>query len=422
MENLDIVLELDKIKELLDKLGNPQDKLKFIHVAGTNGKGSVCAMTAEILKAGGYKTGMFTSPVIFDFKEQFLINGEPISQDNLDELMTIVKSYSMELYEEPSEFEQIVAVAFLYFARENCDIVVLEVGMGGEGDATNIISSSIVSVIVNIDYDHMQFLGNSIEEIAEKKAGIIKPNTSVVLACQEKNVEKIIETKTNELNCKLIKNDGGVKLISRDISSQYFTYKKYENIRLNIAGNIQVENASIVIEIISELNNYGYCITEDAIRTGLGNVKWPGRFEIVSINPIVIVDGAHNPHGIRGLISNLKSYFPGERFIFITGILSDKDYSEMLTEIITLGDEFITITPENPRALSADACAKVISDLGFKGAITAADDIDTAVKLALDRAGNDKIICEFGSLYDVKGVEKAFERYGHIDKCIESGM
>ncbi|MEE1028986.1 MAG: folylpolyglutamate synthase/dihydrofolate synthase family protein [Agathobacter sp.] len=408
MDNLDIVLELDKIRELLDRLGNPQDKLKYIHVAGTNGKGSVCAMTAQILMAGGYKTGMFTSPVIFDFREQFLINGNPISQEEMEELFALVKNECAKMKEAPSEFEQTVAVAFLFFAKEECDIVVLEVGMGGEGDATNIISSSLISVIVNIDFDHMQFLGNSIAEIAQKKAGIIKKNGIVVMASQSKEAENVIEETAGKLNCKLIKNDEKPRLIAREDGMQYVSYKGYENIPISLAGDIQVENASIVLEIISELNVLGYNISLENIKDGLSHVKWPGRFEIIRTNPTVIVDGAHNPHGIRGLVNNLRSYYPDRKFIFITGILKDKDYSKMLKEILPLAEEFITITPDNPRALSAKECAEILKETGFTRAIKAANTIKEAVDLSLEHAGSEKIICEFGSLYDVRAVEEAF--------------
>lgn len=410
MDNLDIVLELDKIKELLDKLGNPQDKLKFIHVAGTNGKGSVCAMTAEILKAGGYRTGMFTSPVIFDFREQFLVNGEPISQEKYEEIATLIEEKSSEMEKTPSEFEKCVAVAFVHFFREQCDIVVLEVGMGGAGDATNIISDSIISVIVNIDYDHMQFLGNTLEDIARVKAGIIKRNSCVVLACQSPQVENVVEEYARKLNCKLRKNDGEIILHYRNEREQNFSYKFYENISLALAGVNQVENASIVLEIISELNQDGYKLSDEAVRQGLRAVRWPGRFEFIGTEPTVVVDGAHNPHGIRGLAKNLKSYFPDRRFIFITGILADKDYSEMLTEILPLGDEFITITPVNPRALSSEKCADVIKKLEFAGDIYVAKSIAAAVELALEHADKDKIICEFGSLYDVSIIEQEFAK------------
>lgn len=412
-----IRLGLSRMEVLLEKLGNPQNHLKFIHVAGTNGKGSVCAMTAQILQCAGFQTGLFTSPVIFDYREQFQVNGEMISKEDFARLAETVKQACDEMDDPPSEFEKAVALAFLYFAEQVCDLVVLEVGLGGTDDATNVIGTPEVAAIVNIDYDHMGFLGDTLTQIAEKKAGIIKENGMVVTAEQKKEVMVVLERTCKERQAKLVRTSASDLTVSgKDLDGQSFDYNRTDhtcirqlhNMDLSLLGDHQCGNVAVVLEIMECLIQRGYPISEDAIRQGLRSVRWPGRFEILSKHPLIIIDGAHNPDGIHALSHNLNTYCPGEKFVFITGILKDKDYHEMLKQMLLFADSFVTIAPDNPRAMSAEACAEAIRACGFDGEVVTSTDTRQAVALALQMAKDKSIgVCAFGSLYSVGALKSA---------------
>ena len=406
-----IRLGLSRMQVLLEKLDNPQDRLNFIHVAGTNGKGSVCRMTAEILTRAGYQTGMFTSPVISDYREQFQVNGALISKTDFSRLAETVKQVCEQMSDPPSEFEKAVALAFLYFRECHCDLVVLEVGMGGTDDATNIIGTPQIAAIVNIDFDHMGFLGNTLAQIAEKKAGIIKEAGTVVTAEQKAEVMAVLEETCAAKHAVLIKTAASdLKVKEKNLDGQCFDYVKttdrgikgLQNVKFSLLGDHQCENAAVVLSIMDRLREKGYDISEHAIREGMGNVHWTGRFEVVSKDPLVIIDGAHNPDGIRALSHNLQEYCPGETFLFIAGILKDKDYHEMLKEMLPFADSFVTIAADNPRAMSARACAEAIRACGFDGEVLVPTDTRQAVSVALQRAQEKRIgVCAFGSLYSV---------------------
>ena len=406
-----IRLGLSRMQVLLEKLDNPQDRLHFIHVAGTNGKGSVCRMTAEILTRAGYQTGMFTSPVISDYREQFQVNGALISKADFSRLAETVKQVCEQMSDPPSEFEKAVALAFLYFRECHCDLVVLEVGMGGTDDATNVIGTPQIAAIVNIDFDHMGFLGNTLAQIAEKKAGIIKEAGTVVTAEQKAEVMAVLEETCAAKHAVLIKTAASdLKVKEKNLDGQCFDYVKMtdrdikglQNVKLSLLGDHQCENAAVVLSIMDRLREKGYDISEHAIREGMGSVRWPGRFEVVSKDPLVIIDGAHNPDGIRALSHNLQEYCPGETFLFIAGILKDKDYHEMLKEMLPFADSFVTIAADNPRAMSARACAEAIRACGFDGEVLVPTDTRQAVSVALQRAQEKRIgVCAFGSLYSV---------------------
>ena len=406
-----IRLGLTRMEELLEGLGNPQEQLKFIHVAGTNGKGSVCAMTARILQCAGFVTGLFTSPVIADYREQFQINGEMISKEEFARLAGTVKLVCEQMSDPPSEFEKAVALAFLYFSQNNCDLVVLEVGLGGMDDATNVIKTPEVAAIVNIDYDHMGFLGDTLSQIAEKKAGIIKEGGVVVVSKQKEEVMDVLLETCEKQHANLINaSDSQIKVRKKSLNGQCFDYerkngtstKELQQLKLSLLGDHQRGNAAVVLEIIECLNLKGYHISEDAIRKGMKSVRWPGRFEVVSKKPLIIVDGAHNPDGIHALYHNLMEYCPGKKFVFITGILKDKNYDEMLKQMIPLADSFVTIAPDNPRALSAKECAEAIKSCGFDGEIFVSLDKKQAVSWAIQVAKQKEVgVCAFGSLYSV---------------------
>lgn len=414
-----IRLGLSRMEVLLEKLGNPQNRLKFIHVAGTNGKGSVCAMTARILQCAGFQTGLFTSPVISGYREQFQINGEMISEDDFSRLAETVKDACEQMDDPPSEFEKAVALAFLYFNECHCDLVVLEVGLGGTDDATNVIGTPEVAVIVNIDFDHMGFLGDTLAQIAEKKAGIIKEAGTVVTADQKEEVMAVLQERCAAMNASLIKTSGlQISVLEKSLDGQCFDYekknaegtKRLQKITLSLLGDHQCGNAAVVLEIVDRLRAKGYDISDRAIREGMGSVHWPGRFEVVSEDPLVIIDGAHNPDGIHALSHNLKEYCPEEKFVFIVGILKDKDYHEMLKQMIPVADSLVTIAPDNPRAMSAEECAEAIRACGFAGEVVVSTDTGQAVDLALRMAEEKHIgVCAFGSLYSVRALHVAIQ-------------
>ena len=411
-----IRLGLERMDTLLERLGDPQKHLRFIHVAGTNGKGSVCAVTAQILQCAGYRTGLFTSPVISDYREQFQVDGELIPQETFARLADTVKQACDYMDDPPSEFEKAVALAFLYFVETNCDLVVLEVGLGGADDATNVIDTPEVAAIVNIDYDHMGFLGNTLEQIAQKKSGIIKEGAVVVTADQQDVVMDVLERRCREMHATLIRTSAkNVRIIEKTLDGQRFIYDgNYDDgmdaggHTLSLLGDHQCANAAVVLEIIRCLQMKGWHISDSAVRKGMKTVRWPGRFEVLSKDPLIIVDGAHNPDGIRALSHNLGEYCAGETFIFITGILKDKDYHEMLLQMLPFAHSFLTIAPDNPRAMSADACAQEIRMCGFDGEIEAFTDKQQAAAHAVNAAiQTGHPICAFGSLYSVGALKEA---------------
>lgn len=425
-----IRLGLERMDALLERLGDPQKHLRFIHVAGTNGKGSVCAVTAQILQCAGYRTGLFTSPVISDYREQFQVDGEMIPQETFARLADTVKQACDHMDDPPSEFEKAVALAFLYFVETNCDLVVLEVGLGGADDATNVIDTPEVAAIVTIDYDHMGFLGNTLEQIAQKKSGIIKEGAVVVTADQQDVVMDVLERRCRKMHATLIRTSAkNVHIIEKTLDGQRFIYddgmdsgghidhidpdegdsgRLPSGITLSLLGDHQCANAAVVLEIIRCLQMKGWHISDRAVRKGMKTVRWPGRFEVLSKDPLIIVDGAHNPDGIRALSHNLGEYCAGETFIFITGILKDKDYHEMLMQMLPFAHSFLTVAPDNPRAMSADACAKEIRMCGFGGEIEAFTDKQQAAAHAVNAAiQTGHPICAFGSLYSVGALKAA---------------
>ena len=355
---------LERIRELCSGLGNPQDKLRFIHVGGTNGKGSFCAMTDSILRKAGYKVGLFTSPYVREFNERMRVNGENIPNETLARLTEKAKAVAEKMKDSPTEFELICAIAFDYFLEEKCDVVILEVGMGGKLDATNIITSPCLSVITGIALDHTAFLGDTIELIAGEKAGIIKENSTVIFGGEDPVAEAVISKKATEMKTKLYKPDySKLKIESFDLSGTSFSYKEKNRLHISLLGSYQPRNAAVVLEAIDRLNESGFNISLDNIRDGLRDAKWSARFEILSKNPIFIFDGAHNAQGISAACESIKSYFD-KKVIVITGVLKDKDYITIAKDISAASQLVYTITPENPRALSAEDYAKVLCDMG----------------------------------------------------------
>ena len=383
-------LGLSRTVELLGLIGNPQDDLKFIHVAGTNGKGSTCAMLANILQKAGYTTGLYTSPFLYRFNERMQINGECISDEELAEITEYVKEYAESMKDLPTEFELVTAIGFEYFKRHNCDIIVLEVGLGGLLDSTNVIQTPVCEVITAIDIDHIEQLGNSIADIAAAKAGIIKKNKPCVFYGYNETAKRVIKEKCDEMQTELYVAKPGAS----------------EGYELGLRGLYQHKNADLVLKVIEVLRKNGFVISEENIKEGLASVKFPGRFEKLLEAPTFIVDGGHNPHGIKGTIDSLEFYYPDKKIHFIIGMMADKDVKGALEIILPKAADSIAVTPDNPRAMKCDILADMICDMG--GNAVAAGSVGAGVTLALKNAKEDDVVCAIGSLYSYAEIKNLF--------------
>lgn len=422
-------LGLERIRELLERLGRPQDRLKFVHVAGTNGKGSICAYLASILGAAGYRTGMFTSPYIERFEERIRVDGVMISPDELRDVTLAVREHAEAMAEEtgdhPTEFELMTAVALEHFARCGCDIVVLEVGLGGRLDSTNVIDAPEACVIARIGLDHTALLGNTLAAIAGEKAGIIKEGSAVVSWPQESEAMAVIEHAAAEHGCELRVPDfaqleeGAIRWEDGASPFRSFSYREWTDLRTGILGSYQPQNATVALEVVSVLRGRGWHIPDEAVRAGVARTRWPGRFEIVEggSSPdgfAIVVDGGHNPQGARALADSLAEVFPGRKPVFVIGVLEDKDYPRMLEDVLPLGSAFVCVTPDNPRALPAHKLARAIrwtgqDLLGCSACVNpvVARDFEDAIRRARELADPDALICAFGSLYSVAALKEA---------------
>lgn len=401
---------LERIGELLNRLGNPQDKLKFVHIAGTNGKGTACTLISNVLTAAGYKTGLFTSPYIMDFRERFRINGEMISKNELSKLTEKVSKVVDEMEQDGlviTEFEFITALAFLWYFEQKCDIVVLEVGLGGRFDATNIIKTPLVSVIMSISLDHTAILGDTVEKIAYEKCGIIKDNGwAVVYANQPHSVIEVIREFAEKNNSYItIADDSAIIPLKTDIKGSEFSY--YANGRFGIdreialfmpfIGEHQFRNASVVLEALNILYQQGYKITADSLRMGFRTARFYARLELIREKPIVLLDGAHNPGGAMALKLAVNKYLSGKKKILIIGMLADKDVETAVSYIAPDFDKVYTLSPDNPRALPSDELARIVGK--YCSNVTALVDYRKAYQLAMSDAGNDGAVVICGSLY-----------------------
>ena len=396
-------------KALLEKMGNPEKKLKYVHIGGTNGKGSTASMMASILQKAGYKTGLYTSPYIFCFHERMQINGEQISDEELAEVTEYVKSFADELEDCPSEFALVCCIAFEYFARQKCDIVVLEVGMGGATDSTNVIECPEVAILTNIGLDHTEYLGNTLEEIAATKAEILKANGRAVVYRSTPSVEQMIVRVCKERNIELtFPQFDEIQLKNHSLEGQVFDYKERKDVVLPLLGGHQLHNAAVVLEAIDLLNEQGWKISEEDVLEGLKGAKWPGRFEVLGKEPWFIVDGGHNPQCIEALSENVKAYLPEQKVVAIVGVLADKDYEEMFRPMLPLVDEFFCITPPCPRALSSEKLAKYLSERGKLA--HAFCDVEECIKAAVGKAGKEGAVICFGSLYSIADIQQGFQR------------
>lgn len=404
-------LGLHNITDLLDLMGNPHKKLKYVHVAGTNGKGSTVAFTSSILMEAGYRVGIYTSPYIQRFTERMKVNQEEISEQELCRITEYVKSKVDILLEQgrnhPTEFEIVTAIGFQYFYEKKCDIVVLEVGLGGRFDATNVIERPAVAVITTISYDHMNILGDTLPKIAYEKAGIIKEGCDVLLFPQEEEVDTVFAEVCSDRGARLQRVDfDSIGWGEFSIDGQTFDYKELKGITTRLLGEHQVKNAVMALNTALLLNQKGYTIPEAALRNGLLKARWSGRLEVVSRNPLVLIDGAHNVEGAQVLAEALQKYFPERKKIFIFGVLRDKDYKTLVECIAPIADGFIAITPNSERALPARELEGFLKS--YCENVTRNDTIKEAVDRAVRSASPDQLICAFGSLYYIGEVREMF--------------
>ena len=439
---------LERMRDFMHALGDPQEKLRYVHIAGTNGKGSACVMTQSILTAAGFRTGLYISPHLDQFNERLSIDGQMISDADLRRLAGRVRAAAETLGEEPTDFEMITAMAFCWFEEQHCALVVLEVGMGGRLDATNVISSPEVCAIMHIGLDHTEFLGDTVEQVAAEKAGILKPGADCILYHQLPGVMDVVQQRFADVNPGAtdttdVATDAAASALSADtadsrcasgaaattagafdmahsnhagastksaaarlvitdptaftartrtIDGQVFDYRVRQHLRIQLLGNYQMENAMAVLDIIDCLIRRGWGISEDAIRAGLAQATWPGRFEVLSREPLLIVDGAHNPNGVEALVDTIRAYFPDQKINFVMGVMKDKDYHTMLRLIAPYAARFITELPDAHRALRPEQLKSEIRAY-FDGPVETADSVTAAVQRAMEIADDSRATC-----------------------------
>jgi len=408
---------LEAITELLMRLGNPQNSYKTILIAGTNGKGSTAAMTASILHSAGYKVGLYTSPHLIDVRERIVVSGRKI---NKKEFIHTVANAKSKLKQPVTYFEFLTAVAFLYFQRQHVDIAVLEVGLGGRLDATN-VCKPIVSVITNIGLDHTAYLGNSLTAIAHEKAGIIKHKGVCVTAAKQKQVLEVLNSVCLDRRAKLyfLGSDIRIKSQKDGLLAYQGLQRNLKNLPIPLKGSHQCSNAALALAAVELCGKNGFKIDDESISRGLGNTHWEARLEILQNNPFFILDGAHNPAGIRVLCQALKRNFSYRRLILIFGALADKNYREMLRLIAPLSPKIILTQLKVGRAVPVDDMARVLNEMGYPVIVT--KNVGKAIERAQALADRKDLICAAGSLYLAGEVKQIFPQNVSYDKRLKIG-
>ncbi|MDY5016929.1 MAG: folylpolyglutamate synthase/dihydrofolate synthase family protein [Oscillospiraceae bacterium] len=390
------------MRELLRRLGDPQNELKFIHISGTNGKGSVLAYLSTILSGAGYRTGRYISPTLFSYRERIQVDGEYIEKESLACHVTAIAAAAEDMQKaglpSPTVFEIETALAFLYFKEKRCDIVTLEVGCGGLLDATNVITTTLMEVIASISMDHTDLLGDTLAKIAAQKAGIIKPDTMVVSAQQKSEAAQVIEDTCKEQHCTLqMVDESKISNVHYGAEGQTFSYKTWENVAISLAGSYQIKNAALALEGVEALRKLGYALSDQQVREGLLHTAWRGRFTTLRRDPTVIIDGAHNPAAALELKESLERYFPGKMLYFVMGMFKDKDYAQVIDLTAPLARHIITVeTPGNPRAMPARELAEAVGKVN--PSVEWADSVAHGVEKALAMAGKEDAVIVFGSL------------------------
>lgn len=396
---------LERIREFVDRLGSPDKKLRFVHAAGTNGKGSTCALISAALTKAGYKTGLFISPYVLEFRERFQIDGEMIPPQTLADIVERISPVAEEMKNEGkviTEFEFVLAAALVWYAEEKCDIVVLETGLGGRFDATNIIDCPEASVITSISLDHTAILGDTYEKIAFEKCGIIKQGgITVAYGKQMPQAMEVIRNTADERNNRFIVADASeAEIITADITGTVFSISingQSYTLRLRLIGDHQIGNATAALHTLIALRERGFNIPDGAIREGFASVSFPARLELLHNDPIILLDGAHNPDGAASLTCAVKRYLSDRKKIGIVGMLADKDVDGALSGLLPLFDVIITTEPENPRKMSATELAAIASR--YCPEVFSAASHKEAYDMAVSRAKADDAVVVFGSLY-----------------------
>lgn len=398
---------LDRIRTLLNHLGHPEERLKFVHIGGTNGKGSTAALMESVLRKAGYRTGLYTSPFINRFNERIRVDGQEITDEALELIVNEIRPFADAMEDLPSEFELITAVAMVYFSRMGCDIVVLEVGMGGEFDATNVIPCPEVAVLTAIGLDHTAVLGPTVADIARTKSGIIKEGGDVVSYGHLPEADAEIEAACQRNHATLWPVDFD-RLVLKDLTldERTFDLGPIQDLKMPLLASYQPKNAAVAVTALSVLAHKGWHITEQNIRDGFAAVRWPGRFEVLGRHPIFLLDGSHNPQGTAATVESLQELFPGQKFVFLLSIMADKDVDTMLSLLAPLAQQFFTVTADNPRAMPADQLADKLQALGCRAECCAS--IPEAVAAAQGAAGYDGRVCALGTLYFSGDVRRAF--------------
>lgn len=409
-----MVLGLDRMEELLRRLGNPQDDLKVIHVAGTNGKGSVSKYLEEGLSACGYKMGLYTSPYIETFNERIRYDGADISDEDLEyygqKVVSAAEAMVADGLDSPTEFEVVTAIAFLYFAGRQADITILEVGLGGIGDSTNVVKNPLASVITSISYDHMAQLGSSLAEIAVNKAGIIKTGCPVIANVPQRDAAKIIARKAYAMGSRLYDISGIHAAVfdetpfSQKVSMELYE-KSYSDVEISMVGRHQAENLKTALATLEILRKSGAVkLDREALYEGLKRARQPGRFEVISEDPLVIIDGAHNEAGAQALQETMAQHFAGKKILLVAGILADKESDSIVKFLTKITDHIIVTEPDNPRKLAAEKLAEHVADFGAAAEVVS--DVEAAVHRAKELADGYDVILFAGSLYLIGDVRR----------------
>lgn len=407
---------LEPLREMLKRLGDPQDELRFVHIAGTNGKGSTLAYLSTVLKKAGYRVGRYISPTIFSYRERIQVNEEHIPKEALARLTERIYETGRQMLAEglghPTMFEAETALAFLWFKEQDCDVAVLEAGMGGRLDATNVIHNTLTAVFASISMDHIGVLGNTLEEIAENKAGIIKPGCTVVTIRQLPGAARAVTDRAEELGCTVVTAEQQlVTNQKRGLFVQSFDYKEWKNMEISLSGECQFMNAVLALEVIGVLRQKGYVISDEAVRDGFRETVWGARFCVISgeSKPLFIIDGAHNRDAAQKLRETIENYLAGRRLIFIMGVLADKEYEAVAEKTARFASGIITVeTPDNPRALSAETLAETVRK--YNPHVQAAKSLTEAVDRAYELAGEDDAILAFGSLSYLGALFRAVQK------------
>lgn len=401
---------LNKLEEVLHQLHDPHKKLSFVHVAGTNGKGSTAAMLSSVLTKAGYKTGLYTSPHLMRYNERMKINGQDIPDEDFIEAVETVKEVCDKMGGVPIVFEILTLMALWYFAKEQCDIVILEVGIGGRIDATNCIPSPKAAVITQLGLDHTETLGDTLEKIAAEKGGIIKPGCYAVMAEQQESAMDVVREICKQKQVPLtISSVSRMKVLSSSVEGQQIEDKEYGAIFLPLAGAHQVKNLANVLETVGVLKQQGYQISDDAVVDGIRQTKWPARMQRLCTNPDFLLDGGHNPQCVQAATEALKAFYPDKKVVFLTGMMQDKDTDRMLEEMVPLAQEFVCIHPDSQRAMDQnDMCRMLRERYGVQA--TACQTVNEGIRTAIKKAGDHAVICALGSLYLAGEIQSFFEQ------------